>query len=63
MSHCGNLDNNAESSADDGGLTCEVLERKKKSIKVVDVLFCINNLWFQSVGTKESAVIKKRIAN
>lgn len=31
MSHCGNLDNNAESSADDGGLTCEVLERRNLS--------------------------------
>jgi hypothetical protein len=57
--YCRSLENNVENSAEDGGLDCEISEKKLKTlIRAVTVLI-VKILWFWLAGAEESAVINK----
>jgi hypothetical protein len=53
------LEDNVENSAEDGGLACEILGGKLKTLfRAIDILIG-KILWFWLTGAEESAVINK----
>jgi hypothetical protein len=56
---CRNLEDNVENSAEDGGLACEILEGRLKTLfRAIDILI-VKILWFWLAGSEESAMINK----
>ena len=56
---CRSLGDNVENSADDGGLDCEILEGRLKTLIRAIAVLIVKILWFWLAGTEESAVINK----
>jgi hypothetical protein len=56
---CRNLEDNGENSAEDGGLACEILEGRLKTLFRAVAIFIVKILWFWSAGAEESAMINK----
>ena len=53
------LEDNVENSTEDGGLTCEISERRLKTLIRAIAVLIVKILWFWLSGAKESAVINK----
>ena len=56
---CRSLEENAENSAEDGGLVCEISEGRLKTLIRAIAIFIVKILWFWLAGAEESAVINK----
>jgi hypothetical protein len=56
---CKSLEDNVENSAEDGGLACEILERRLKTLIRAVAILVVKSLWFWLAGAEESAVINK----
>ena len=56
---CKSLEDNVENSAEDGGLACEILERRLKTLIREVAILLVKILWFWLAGAEESAVINK----
>jgi hypothetical protein len=56
---CRSLEDNAENSAEDGGLASEISEGRLKTLFRAIVILIVKILWFLLAGAEESAVINK----
>jgi hypothetical protein len=56
---CRSLEDNVENSAEDGGLACEISERRLKTLFRAIVTLIVKILWFWLAGAEELAVINK----
>ena len=56
---CRSLEDNVESSAEDGGLACEISEGRLKTFFRAIGSLIVKILWFWLAGAVESAVINK----
>ena len=56
---CRSLEDNVENTAEDGGLACEISERKLKTLLRASASLIVKILWFWLAGAEESAVINK----
>ena len=56
---CRSLEDNVESSAEDGGLTCEISDVRLKTLFRAIAILIVKILWFGLDGSEESAVINK----
>jgi hypothetical protein len=56
---CRSLEENAENSAEDGGLACEISEGRLKTLIRAIASLIVKILWFWLAGAEESAVINK----
>ena len=54
-----NLEDNVKNSAEDGGLACEISERRLKTLIRDIAVLIVKILWFWLAGAEESAVINK----
>jgi hypothetical protein len=53
------LEDNVENSAEEGGLACEIPERRLKTVIRANAILIVKILWFWLAGAEESAVINK----
>ena len=56
---CRSLEDNVESSAEDGGLACEISEGRLKTIIKVVAILTVKILWFSLAEAEESASINR----
>jgi hypothetical protein len=56
---CRSLEENAENSAEDGGLACEISEGRLKTLIRAIASLIVKILWFWLAGAEESAGINK----
>jgi hypothetical protein len=56
---CRSLEDNVENGAEDGGLACEISERKLKTLLRAIASLIVKILWFWLAGAEASAVINK----
>jgi hypothetical protein len=56
---CRSLEDNVETSAEDGGLACEISEGRLKALFRAFAILNVKILWFLLAGAEESAVINK----
>ena len=56
---CRSLEDNVENTAEDGGLPCEISEKKLKILFRAIAILIGKILWFWLAGDEESAVINK----
>jgi hypothetical protein len=56
---CRSFEDNVENSAEDGGLACEISERRLKTLIRDIAVLIVKILWFWLAGAEESSVIKK----
>jgi hypothetical protein len=56
---CRSLEDNVENNTEDGGLACEIPERRLKTLIRAIAILVVMILWFWLAGAEESAVINK----
>jgi hypothetical protein len=56
---CRSLEDNLENSVEDGGLACEISERRLKTLIRAMAVLIVKILWFCLAGSLESALINK----
>jgi hypothetical protein len=56
---CRSLEDNAENSAEDGGLACEISEGRLKTLIGAIAILIVKILWLWLAWAEESAVINK----
>jgi hypothetical protein len=56
---CRSLEDNVESSANNGGLACENSEGRLKTLIRAIAILIVKILWFWLAGAEESTVINK----